>query len=75
MPEPPTKASIPVQSEHNKQTMPLDTSILAYIDHSLKNLIGPSLQHNNYLSQLIQSQSAMPMVFHLHTIAFITVEL
>lgn len=66
-PEPPepSKEPIPILAENINQKPSLDSNILAYIDHSLKSLIGTNLNNNNNLSQMIQPPPLLPTVMNL----------
>lgn len=65
-PEPPepSKEPIPILAENINQKPSLDSNILAYIDHSLKSLIGTNLNNNNSLNQMIQPP-LLPTVMNL----------
>lgn len=53
------------QSANTNQTSSLDSEILAYIDQSLKTLIGTNQNNtNNIPNQLIQPTPFLPMVIY-----------
>lgn len=70
----PTEESPPIHTDNQKQNQSsaLDTNILAYIDQSLKTLIGPNANNNNnnHFNHLIQTTPFLPTVVLLQSLFF-----
>lgn len=61
----PPNESIPIPADNINQKTTLDSNLLAYIDHSLKSLIGTNFSNNNHLSHIIQPTPLFPTVITL----------